>query len=106
MIGLTEREDKLKEKLLKTGFDDWSQKEFKNLLTFIVKFGKENYEEIADNMRSKDADEVREYCEVLYSRLEDDYLDDSKKILQRIEGAEKKKRDQKIGEELVKHTYI
>ena len=65
---LTEAEQAEKDKLADGGFGDWNKRDFQQFVNGSGKFGRTNYERIADEVDSKDAREVKEYAKVFWKR--------------------------------------
>jgi len=82
---MTDEEKAELDTLLDTGLD-WSRKEYLAYLRGCELYGKEAYKLIADVIATKSEDEVKEYAQVFWSRL--DELTDKEKILKNIEKRE------------------
>jgi SWI/SNF-related matrix-associated actin-dependent regulator of chromatin subfamily A member 5 len=101
---LTEEEKAEKERLVEKGFPEWSKRDFQQFLNGSAKFGRKNYEGIAEEVDSKDADEVEAYAKVFWKKFKT--LDNWQKAINvieegegRVRMSEEKKRllDLKIG---------
>jgi len=60
---LTEKEKKLKDKMLKEGFSNWGKKEFFHFITLCERYGRNSFEKIAKELPNKTIDEVKIYSE-------------------------------------------
>lgn len=60
---MTEKEKKLKEKLLWEGFSNWGKKEFFHFITLCEWYGWNSYEKIANELPNKSVEDVKIYSE-------------------------------------------
>ena len=73
------------ETLLVTGFD-WNRKDYNSFIKACELYGKDEYAMIAEIMGNKSEEQVKQYSEVFWSRL--DELADKEKIIKTIEKRE------------------
>lgn len=85
---LTEEEIAEKEKLLEEGFTNWSKRDFNQFVKACEKYGRDDIDNIAQEIEGKTPDEVRAYYEVFWERK--DELQDLEKIMAQIERGEAK----------------
>src|SRR5690606_20427463 len=97
---LTKEEEEEKESLANSGFSNWNRRDFQQFVNGCAKFGRKAYSAIAEEMDSKTAEEVQEYAEVFWERLEE--LDSHDKILNTIEAGEEKNRKVKHQQKLLR----
>ena len=95
---LTAEEARLKDDLLATGWRDWNKGDFNNFVTGCEKFGRKNYELIAE-LVNKPLATVQRYGEVFWERI--DELSEKERILKQIQNGEDKITNRKIHEELL-----
>ena len=88
--ALTEAENEEKEALAQQGFSDWSRREFQAFIKGCERYGRKAYAAIAAEMPDgvKTEREVKEYSKVFWERV--DELQDSAKLVTRIEEGEAK----------------
>jgi len=87
-VPLTEEEIAEKEKLLEQGFEKWGKRDFTTFIKANEKYGRENIEQIANDMDGKTLEEVQEYSKVFWKRYKE--LNDYEKIISNIEKGEAK----------------
>ncbi|ORX87384.1 hypothetical protein BCR32DRAFT_260626 [Anaeromyces robustus] len=87
-LPLTEEEIAEKEKLLEQGFEKWGKRDFTTFIKANEKYGRENIEQIANDMDGKTFEEVQEYSKVFWKRYKE--LNDYEKIISNIEKGEAK----------------
>ncbi|RPA78581.1 putative SNF2 family helicase/ATPase [Ascobolus immersus RN42] len=97
---LTKEEEEEKESLADSGFSNWNRRDFQQFVNGCAKFGRKAYSAIAEEMDNKTAEEVQEYAEVFWDRLEE--LDSHDKILNTIEAGEEKNRKVKHQQKLLR----
>lgn len=68
---LTEEEIKEKEELAQDGFGDWNKRDFQQFVNGSAKFGRNDYDNIATEVDSKDPKEVKEYAKVFWKRYKE-----------------------------------
>ncbi|TKA68796.1 hypothetical protein B0A49_09148 [Cryomyces minteri] len=68
---LTEAEAEEKENLSKKGFADWNKRDFQQFINGSAKYGRTSYEDIATEVDSKTAKEIREYASVFWKRYQE-----------------------------------
>lgn len=88
IVELTEEEQEEKEKLLTSGFHDWTKRDFNNYVRACEKWGRNNLAEICREVEGKDDQQVRHYHEVFWKRYKE--LDEYDKTIKRIESGEEK----------------
>lgn len=87
---LTEEEKEEKERLSLEGFGDWNRRDFQQFVNGSAKYGRTNFEEIADEIDSKTAPEIKAYAKVFWNRYTE--IADYAKYLAVIEAGEEKTR--------------
>jgi SWI/SNF-related matrix-associated actin-dependent regulator of chromatin subfamily A member 5 len=87
---LTEDELEEKQRLSLQGFGDWNRRDFQQFINGSAKYGRNNYEEIADEVDSKSPAEVKAYAKVFWQRYTE--IADYMKYIQIIEAGEEKTR--------------
>jgi len=70
-VPLTEEEIAEKEKLLEQGFEKWGKRDFTTFIKANEKYGRENIEQIANDMDGKTLEEVQEYSKVFWKRYKE-----------------------------------
>jgi len=85
---LTEEEIAEKEKLLGQGFEKWGKRDFTTFIKANEKYGRNNIEQIANDLDGKTFEEVEEYSKVFWKRYKE--LNDYEKIISNIEKGEAK----------------
>jgi len=88
IIELTEEEQAEKEKLLSEGFHDWTKRDFNNYVRACEKWGRHNETEILKEIEGKSEEQIKHYHEVFWKRV--GTLDESDKLIKRIEAGEEK----------------
>ena len=87
---LTEEELEEKQRLSLQGFGDWNRRDFQQFINGSAKYGRNNYEDIADEVDSKTPAEVKAYAKVFWQRYTE--IADYMKYIQIIEAGEEKTR--------------
>ncbi|ODM22819.1 ISWI chromatin-remodeling complex ATPase ISW2 [Aspergillus cristatus] len=87
---LTEDEQAKKAKMSEEGFSTWNRRDFQQFINGSAKFGRNDYDGIATEVDSKDADEVEEYANVFWKRYTE--IQDYPKYLRVIDQGEEKLR--------------
>lgn len=87
---LTEEEQIEKTRLSQMGFGDWNRRDFQQFINGSAKYGRNNYEQIAEEVDSKNAEEIKKYAKVFWQRYTD--IVDYPKYIQIIEVGEEKTR--------------
>lgn len=85
---LTEEEIAQKEKLSSQGFGDWNRRDFQQFINGSAKYGRKNYDQIANEVDSKDANEIKAYAKVFWTRYTE--IADYSKYLTIIDAGEEK----------------
>src|SRR5690606_21163880 len=67
-VPLTQEEQEEKARLAEQGFSNWNRRDFQQFINGSAKFGRTNYEEIATEVDSKSAEEIKEYAKVFWKR--------------------------------------
>lgn len=88
--ALTEEEQEEKQKLSSQGFGDWNKRDFQQFINGSGRYGRTDYERIAEEVDSKNAAEVKAYAKVFWQRYEE--IADYNKHLQVIETGEERMR--------------
>ena len=65
---LTEEEIAEKEKLISQGFPDWNRRDFQQFINGSAKYGRTNYDGIAEEVDGKNAAEIKEYAKVFWKK--------------------------------------
>ena len=68
---LTEAEKEEKEKLIQQGFGDWNKRDFQQFINGSARYGRDNYDEIADEVDSKDPDEIEKYAHAFWKKYKE-----------------------------------
>ncbi|EAT86336.2 hypothetical protein SNOG_06505 [Parastagonospora nodorum SN15] len=97
---LTEEEKAEKERLIEKGFPEWNKRDFQQFLNGSAKFGRTNYEGIAEEVDGKNAQEIQEYAKVFWKKYKT--LDNWQKHLGVIEDGELRVRQSEQKKELLK----
>ncbi|KAG0645719.1 ISWI chromatin-remodeling complex ATPase ISW2 [Hyphodiscus hymeniophilus] len=87
---LTEEEQEEKQRLSTEGFADWNRRDFQQFVNGSAKYGRSDYEQIAEEVDSKTANEVKAYAKVFWARFTE--ISDFNKYITLIEGGEEKTR--------------
>ena len=70
-VPLTEEEQQEKEELSTQGFSNWQRRDFHHFVRANEKYGRDKYSEIAEEIGTKTAKEVKEYAKVFWERYEE-----------------------------------
>lgn len=70
-VPLTEEEQQEKEDLSTQGFSNWQRRDFHHFVRASEKYGRDKYAEIAEEIGTKTAKEVKEYAKVFWDRYEE-----------------------------------
>jgi len=70
-VPLTEEEVAEKEDLSSQGFANWQRRDFHHFVRAAEKYGRDKYAEIAEEIGTKTAKEVKEYSKVFWERYEE-----------------------------------
>jgi SWI/SNF-related matrix-associated actin-dependent regulator of chromatin subfamily A member 5 len=70
-VPLTEEETQEKEELSTQGFANWQRRDFHHFVRASEKYGRDKYPEIAEEVGTKTAKEVKEYAKVFWDRYEE-----------------------------------
>ena len=87
---LTEEEQEEKQRLSLQGFADWNRRDFQQFVNGSAKYGRKDYASIADEVDSKDADEIKTYAKIFWARYTE--IADYQKYIGLIEAGEEKTR--------------
>lgn len=87
-VPLTEKEIEEKEKLLTQGFENWGKRDFSAFIKANEKYGRNNIEQIANDIDGKTLEEVKEYSKVFWKRYKE--ISEYEKIIANIERGEAK----------------
>ncbi|XXH03940.1 hypothetical protein Hte_010348 [Hypoxylon texense] len=88
--ALTEEEQEEKQTLSQQGFGDWNKRDFQQFINGSGRYGRNDYERIAEEVDSKSAAEVKAYAKVFWQRYTE--IADYNKYLQVIETGEERMR--------------
>ncbi|KAH8671365.1 SNF2 family N-terminal domain-containing protein [Xylariales sp. PMI_506] len=87
--ALTEEEQEEKAKLSLQGFGDWNRRDYQQFINGSAKYGKTNYEGIANEVDSKTPAEIKAYAKIFWQRHTE--IADYTKALQVIETGEERR---------------
>lgn len=87
---LTEEEKEEKQRLSQEGFADWNRRDFQQFINGSAKYGRKDYDAIADEVDSKTAEEIKSYAKVFWQRYTE--IADYSKYISLIEAGEEKTR--------------
>jgi SWI/SNF-related matrix-associated actin-dependent regulator of chromatin subfamily A member 5 len=65
---LTEAEKAEKERLIEKGFPEWNKRDFQQFLNGSAKYGRNNFEGIAEEVDGKTAEEIEQYAKVFWKK--------------------------------------
>ncbi|CAN6662386.1 ISWI chromatin-remodeling complex ATPase Isw2p [Trichomonascus vanleenenianus] len=85
---LTEEEEAEKQELARSGFSDWSKRDFTSFIHHVAKYGRDNYTAIARQYHDKTPEDIRQYSEVFWQRYKE--IDGYDRYLAQIEAGEEK----------------
>jgi SWI/SNF-related matrix-associated actin-dependent regulator of chromatin subfamily A member 5 len=85
---LTEAEQEEKEALSQQGFGEWNRRDFQQFINGSAKYGRKNYSQIAEEVDSKTAAEIKAYAQIFWQRYTE--ISDYSKYLGIIEAGEQK----------------
>lgn len=88
--ALTEEEQEEKQTLSQQGFGDWNKRDFQQFINGSGRYGRNDYERIAEEVDSKSAAEVKAYAKVFWQRYSE--IADYNKYLQVVETGEERMR--------------
>ncbi|KAH7082974.1 SNF2 family N-terminal domain-containing protein [Paraphoma chrysanthemicola] len=97
---LTEEEKAEKERLIEKGFPEWNKRDFQQFLNGSAKYGRTNYDGIAEEVDGKTAAEIADYAKVFWKKYKT--LDNWQKHLNVIEDGELRVRQSEQKKELLK----
>jgi len=87
---LTEAEQADKERMSQQGFGDWNRRDFQQFINGSAKYGRTNYEGIAEEVDGKEAKQIREYAKVFWQKYTE--IENYAKYIDTIEAGEEKTR--------------
>ncbi|KAI2469428.1 SWI/SNF family of DNA-dependent ATPase [Annulohypoxylon bovei var. microspora] len=87
---LTEEEQEEKQKLSVQGFGEWNKRDFQQFINGSGRYGRQDYERIAEEVDSKTPAEVKAYAKVFWQRYTE--IADYNKYLQVIDTGEERMR--------------
>ncbi|KAI6975707.1 chromatin remodelling complex ATPase chain ISW1, partial [Hortaea werneckii] len=87
---LTEKEQAEKEKLTNEGFGEWNKRDFQQFVNGSAKYGRNNYDNIALEVDSKDANEIKKYAKVFWKKYQQ--IQNWEKHIAAIEEGEQRQR--------------
>ncbi|KAG9246294.1 SWI/SNF family of DNA-dependent ATPase [Calycina marina] len=85
---LTEEEQEEKQRLSLQGFAGWVRRDFQQFINGSAKYGRNDFEAIAEEVDSKDAKEIKAYAKIFWARYTE--LADYQKYIALIEAGEEK----------------
>ncbi|EGC28868.1 hypothetical protein DICPUDRAFT_4822, partial [Dictyostelium purpureum] len=85
---LNKEEQESKEKLLKSGFGDWTKTDFKSFIRGCELYGRKAYQSIAEEIGTKTDKQVQQYSQVFWKRFEE--VNEHEKHVLRIEKGEER----------------
>ncbi|ETS81070.1 ISWI chromatin-remodeling complex ATPase ISW2 [Pestalotiopsis fici W106-1] len=86
---LNEEEQEEKAKLSLQGFSDWNRRDYQQFINGSAKYGKNNWEKIADEVDSKTPAEIKAYAKVFWQRYTE--IAEHQKSLSVIEAGEERR---------------
>ncbi|KAM7198630.1 ISWI chromatin-remodeling complex ATPase ISW2 [Rhypophila sp. PSN 637] len=87
---LTEEEQEEKQKLAEQGFAEWNRRDFQQFINASGRYGRDDYEGIAQDVDNKTAEEIEEYAQVFWKRYKE--IADYPKYLKVITDGEERMR--------------
>ena len=87
---LTEKEQQQKEEMSQQGFADWNRRDFQQFINGSARYGRKNYDGIAEEVDGKNAKEIKEYAQVFWQKYTE--IQDYPKYIGTIEAGEEKAR--------------
>ena len=87
---LTEEEQEEKERMSSQGFADWNRRDFQQFINGSAKYGRNNYEGIAEEVDGKNAKEIKDYAKAFWQKYME--IQDHAKYIANIEAGEEKTR--------------
>ena len=87
---LTEEQMQEKEDMAQQGFADWNRRDFQQFINGSARYGRTNYEGIAQEVDGKNAKEIKEYAKVFWQKYTE--IQDYPKYIATIEAGEEKAR--------------
>ncbi|KAK2625213.1 hypothetical protein QTJ16_005582 [Diplocarpon rosae] len=87
---LTEEEQEEKQVLSQQGFAEWNRRDFQQFINGSAKYGRNDFDAIADEVDSKSAEEIKAYAKVFWQRYTE--IHDYSKYISLIEAGEEKTR--------------
>lgn len=88
-VPLTEEEQEEKAKLSLQGFAEWNRRDYQQFINGSSKYGKSNWEKIADEVDSKTPAEIKAYAKVFWQRYSE--IAEHQKSLAVIEAGEERR---------------
>ena len=87
---LNEKELAQKEEMSQQGFADWNRRNFQQFINGSARYGRKNYDGIAEEVDGKNAKEIKEYAQVFWQKYTE--IADYQKYIGTIEAGEEKAR--------------
>ena len=87
---LNEKELAQKEEMSQQGFADWNRRDFQQFINGSARYGRKNYDGIAEEVDGKNAKEIKEYAQVFWQKYTE--IADYQKHIGTIEAGEEKAR--------------
>lgn len=89
-VPLTDEEQAEKTELSEQGFGDWNRRDFQQFVNGSGRYGRADYESIADDIDSKTTAQVKAYAKVFWQRYKE--INDYPKYLKIVEDGEERMR--------------
>ncbi|VEU19333.1 DEKNAAC100060 [Brettanomyces naardenensis] len=99
-VELTEEDQKQKQELLESGFGDWNKRDFMSFIHGSARYGMRDYDQIAKDLKHKNAEDVKKYADVFWQRYKE--IDGYERYINQIEQGEKKLRKTRLQQEILK----
>lgn len=65
---LSEEEIELKDDLVEQGFPQWNKRDFQQFINGMARYGREDWDGIAEEVDGKDADQIKQYAKVFWKK--------------------------------------
>ena len=97
--GLNDDEYNEMKNILNSGFPNWEKKEYETVIYCLDLYNKNDYESIAKNIPGKTLNEVKNYLEAFWERINE--LSDGQRILKNMEKKEKLEKQKNLSQALI-----
>ena len=87
-VPFTSEELEEKERLTEEGFQNWTKRDFYQFIRVNERYGRDNYQAIAEEMETKSLKEVKEYSKVFWDRYSE--VDGYERYVSQIEAGEER----------------